>query len=690
VRAFKFVLLLLLGLLAACRGGPPTGPLAAPSDLAATSGAGEIVLTWQDNSTAEVGFRIFRKAEADEAFPAEQLAQTEVDVTEYRDRAISSDETYVYRVQAFSDTEEGSPSNESQPVKPTQGAGKVKLTIIRAGSASGITSSTPSGITCINPTGGACSLDVDPGTTITLTANPNETGTPPSVFAGFSGACTTTALTCDIVMDANKDVRATYTPAQPGLTVQVSGEGRVFDRVTDGGPYIDCDSNTGDCNETAYWPVGSRVDLFAEAADGYTFEGWSDNCNLNTSATAPDRCIFTLGTSTVISATFLEIPDAPIVTFEPLNSGTEDLTYRVSRTGDPVTRTLNWTVQNGPLTSLTLNGSSLDVGATSATVTLPTTGGETAYRLEARNANPEPGTATKRITTGEVPEIGEQLQTEPIAPNSNGTYTVSFTPQATTPGGVSRGTVSSYTYRLTPPGGTASTVDLAETPAGSGTYVLTLPTGSALGTYFLEASNQFGTEPNAPGTGSDEFTIAAQAPNPTITGFTAPDTTFAVGGTASFSWGFAPGGATPTSLQLLQDGVPALAACQPPTPTSISTTCAVSAPSTSFTLQVQPGGNTTSPIAITTGAAPATTITTIDAGIVPGSYTINWTQAGTATVSYTLTGPATATIPPIPDNATSVTITGAASGEIYTLTATNPYGASAGVLGSDVDSPTIP
>ncbi len=773
MKAFH-VLILLLGLLtlAACGGGTRTGPLAAPSNLTAAPGTGEIVLTWTDNSTAEEGFRIFRKSEADAEFPTDATGQVGTDITTYTDTAISSAESYVYQVQAFAGEDSGEASNLSQPAKATQGAGKVRLTVLRAGSAKGLTTSNPNGISCTNPTGGACSLEVDAGTIITLTANPDETTN--SVFAGFNGACTTTQLTCEVTMDANKDVTATYNPAQPGLTVQVSGNGRVFDRTTPdvGGPYIGCVNNEGDCAESSYWPVGSRVDLFAEAAEGYSFEDWSNNCDLNVPTTATDRCIFTLSTSTVIVATFEKIPDAPVVNFtEPT-----DLTYKV---GTQIT--LRWTVQNSPLTSLTLNGEALAVGATSANITLPATGGENVYRLEARNANETPGVATKTITTGEVPELREQLQAEPIRPPTvGGSYTISFRPETETSGGVSRGTVSDYTYRLTPLGGSASTVELVETPAGSGTYVLTLPPDSVVGRYFLEASNQFGSSANTPGTGSDEFEIAAALPQvlpptiagfaavpnpspapgtaitfswtpgggaptaltlnpgnisvpltassypltpgptadttytltatnsagstsastpvtvtpappaPTITGFTAPDLTFASGGTASFSWGFAPGGATPTSLILLQNGVAAPAACQPVSPTSTSTTCPVSDPSTSFTLQVQPGGNTTSPVVITTGAAPATTITTIDAGIVPGGYTINWTQAGTEPVSYTLTGPATATIPAIPDGATSVTITGAASSEVYTLTATNPYGASTSVLGSDVDSPTIP
>jgi hypothetical protein len=665
---------LLLLLLAACRGGPPTGPLAAPTNLGAAAGQGEIVLTWTDNSTAEAGFRIFRKSEGDEAFPELPLDEVEADIETYTDTAVSSAETYVYQVQAYSDTEVGEFSVASNPAQATQGAGKVRLTVLRAGSAKGFTTSNPPGINCENPSSGVCSLEVDPGTTVILTADPDESGNPPAIFAGFSGACTTTALTCEVVVDTNKDVTATYNPAQPGLTVQISGEGRVFDKTTDGGPYINCSSGSGDCNETGYWPVGSRVDLFAEAADGYTFEGWSDNCDLNNSDTSPDRCIFTLGTSTVISARFEEIPDVPVVTFtEPT-----DLTYRV---GTPIT--LRWTVQNGPLETLTLNGQPLSAGATSAQVTLPATDGETEYRLEARNGNANPGGDTISITTGEVPRIGEPAEQPrpsdpPLQPNNpDGSYTLTWTPNLTAPVGISRGDPATYTYTLTPvePAGATRAVNL--TPGAAGSYVLALPAGTTPGRYRLEASNEFGTSANAAGTGSDEFTIAAatQTPNPTITGFTAPDTTFATGGEARLEWGFAPSGATPTGLSLLQGDTPAAAPCQPVTPTATSTACPVAA-STSFRLQVQPGGNTVGPVPITVGLAPSLSLVTFE----PITNAISWsTTAGDGTVTYdVLDAAGTAVvlpdITPTGTNSLTYTFTPPLAPGTYNLRAKNEFG----------------
>lgn len=675
------IVLLLCFVLAGCGGGGSTkGPLNAPSNLKAEGRAGEIVLTWTDNSTAEEGFRIFRKSEADEEFPELPInsdGTVGVDAETYTDSAVSSAESYIYQVQAYSSTDVGDFSAASNPGKATQGEGKVRLTVLRAGSASGLTTSNPPGINCVNPTGGACSLEVDQGTVVTLIADPDETGNSPAVFAGFSGACTTTSLTCEVTMDANKDVTATYNPAQPGLTVQVLGKGRVFDKTTAdvGGPYINCVNNTADCNETTYWPVGSRVDLFAEAASGYTFEGWSDNCDLNQPDTSPERCIFTLGTATVISATFAKIPDVPVVTFTPLT----DTTYKV---GTPIT--LRWTVRNGPLTSLTLNGQPQNVGATSANITLPATSGANEYRLEAGNGNANPGSATTTITTGEVPRIGEPAEQPrpsdpPVQPNNqNGGYTLTWSPDPTAPGGIRRGDPATYTYTLTPvdPAGTARAVTLPPGVA-AGSYVLTLPAGTTPGRYLLTASNEFGTSANAAGTGSDEFTIAAatQTPNPTLTGFTAPDTTFATGGEARLEWGFAPSGATPTGLTLLQGDTPAPANCQPVTPTSTSTTCPVTAPSTSFRLQVQPGGNTTTPpVVITTGAVPSIGPVTFTAA----TNSISWSIiGGDGTITYDILDDAgtTVVLPDItPTDPLTHTFNPPLAVGTYNLRAKNEYG----------------
>jgi hypothetical protein len=76
------------------------------------------------------------------------------------------------------------------------------LTVNKAGNSAGPVSSSPSGITC----GSVCSAGFAPGTSVTLTANPDFQ----TVFAGWSGACSGTSLTCVVTMNAAKSVTATF------------------------------------------------------------------------------------------------------------------------------------------------------------------------------------------------------------------------------------------------------------------------------------------------------------------------------------------------------------------------------------------------------------------------------------------------------------------------------------------------
>jgi hypothetical protein len=319
VKRLNFMLALAVGVfvLAACRSGPVTGPLAPPSNLTATPGSGEINLSWQDNSTAEEGFRIYRKLEGESEFTRLE-AVTPVDAETFTDTSVSSVDAYVYQVRAFAGEQEGEPSNESEPVKPSLGENQVTLTVRRAGSGEGVTTSSPPGINCRNSSGGTCSLDVERGITVTLNANSDEVR--PSVFAGFSGACTSATTTCSVVMDSSKEVTATYAEARPGLTVQLAGDGagRVYDFTVDvsgsGGPYINCGGTNSDCNEESYWQVGNAVTLYAEPASGNVFAGWEGCATVAAGKGLPNgRCDFQIAASTVISARFLVDRPAPVI-----------------------------------------------------------------------------------------------------------------------------------------------------------------------------------------------------------------------------------------------------------------------------------------------------------------------------------------------------------------------------------------
>lgn len=79
------------------------------------------------------------------------------------------------------------------------------LTVSVSPSESGIVTSSPSGISC----GSTCSVNFYSETSVTLIAAENNGYT----FAGWSGACSGTG-TCNITMNENKSVTATYTSSQ--------------------------------------------------------------------------------------------------------------------------------------------------------------------------------------------------------------------------------------------------------------------------------------------------------------------------------------------------------------------------------------------------------------------------------------------------------------------------------------------
>ena len=81
-----------------------------PSDLVATSFDTEILLEWQDNSTAEEGFRVYRNDGTgfDYDNPLVSLAE---DVTEYTDYSLNYGIEYAYRVSAFANGQESDYTN---------------------------------------------------------------------------------------------------------------------------------------------------------------------------------------------------------------------------------------------------------------------------------------------------------------------------------------------------------------------------------------------------------------------------------------------------------------------------------------------------------------------------------------------------------------------------------------------------
>jgi hypothetical protein len=161
------------------------------------------------------------------------------------------------------------------------------LTVQKAGTGSGPVTSNPSGISC----GTTCAWEFSSGTLVTLTASAN----PGSVFAGWSGACTGSAATCNVTMDLAKTVTATFNKAGHPLTVSKAGDGS--GPVSSSPAGIACGSSC-----SASFGTGTTVTLTATPNAGSVFAGWSGACS-GTSA-----CTVVMDAPRNVTATFTRTP----------------------------------------------------------------------------------------------------------------------------------------------------------------------------------------------------------------------------------------------------------------------------------------------------------------------------------------------------------------------------------------------
>jgi List-Bact-rpt repeat protein len=120
---------------------------------------------------------------------------------------------------------------------------------------------------------GNCSAQYPAGATVHLVAVADSGAS----FSGWSGACSGSG-SCDLTMDADRDVSATFSgappPPPPGLhrlTVIVQGKGRVTSTPSG----VDCDSTT--CYTD--FSSGTSVSLTATPASGFGFVGWGAGCS---------------------------------------------------------------------------------------------------------------------------------------------------------------------------------------------------------------------------------------------------------------------------------------------------------------------------------------------------------------------------------------------------------------------------
>jgi Divergent InlB B-repeat domain len=173
------------------------------------------------------------------------------------------------------------------------------LTVTVEGDAKGTVTSSPAGINC----GTDCTETYASVTGVTLTAHPEGT----AAFAGWSGACTGTALTCTLTMDRSRSVTATFT-TKPVLTVSIPSGGGSVQSSPAG---INCGT---DCIEP--YDQGTSVTLTATPDGNSTFAGWGGAC------TGTGGCTVSMNGSKSVTATFTL---KPVLTVTVEGDGTVDI-----------------------------------------------------------------------------------------------------------------------------------------------------------------------------------------------------------------------------------------------------------------------------------------------------------------------------------------------------------------------------
>jgi len=222
-------------------------------------------------------------------------------------------------------TPDGSVSDVDAPI---DGAGMVTLTVTRTGA--GTVTSAPTGLDC----GATCTLQVAPGTEVTLTAAPDAS----AVFAGWGGACHGASPTCTITVDADTTVSALFGTAMRNVTVMVSGNGTGTVVSSVGG--ISC---PGTCSASV--AHGSQITLTATPQGTSQFLGWSGG-----TCTGAGPCTFTVDRDVTVNAPF-GLDYTVVVTKSGNGAGSGTVTS--SPTGIACGSTCSQTFPNGTMVTLT-------------------------------------------------------------------------------------------------------------------------------------------------------------------------------------------------------------------------------------------------------------------------------------------------------------------------------------------------
>lgn len=156
------------------------------------------------------------------------------------------------------------------------------VTVAITGNGAGTVTSTPGGLACP----GTCSLTVDEGTQVTLTATPGAG----SVFLGWSGGGCAGTGSCVMTVNSDLNVNASFA-LNRSLVVTKTGSGT--GTVTSSPNGIACGPTC-----TASFPQGTAVTLTAAAATESRFAGWGGSCS------GTGSCAVTVNAAMMVEAQF--------------------------------------------------------------------------------------------------------------------------------------------------------------------------------------------------------------------------------------------------------------------------------------------------------------------------------------------------------------------------------------------------
>jgi len=190
----------------------------APTGLMATAASSsQINLSWNAvtppaNCTIS-SYSIYRSTTSGFTPSSSNQIASGVTSTSYSNIGLAASTTYYYVVEAVDADGSSAPSTQASAttLNPI-------LTVTLAGTPGTVTSS-PSGIDC----GSACSAPFTNNSAVTLTEVPPSGGT----FLNWSGACTGTSTTCQVTMNGNETVTATFSQSYSWSNVAIEGGGYV-------------------------------------------------------------------------------------------------------------------------------------------------------------------------------------------------------------------------------------------------------------------------------------------------------------------------------------------------------------------------------------------------------------------------------------------------------------------------------